>query len=379
MLYLTCFLVSIFLIYREDVTARRVYGVLTSGILIILAALRDEKVGYDVMIYQKAMFSIAKKSTSIISYYQNRMISSMEPLYSLVTYVASRLGNISSLFLINETIIVVFTLITLRNMRDYAEPHISFACFVFQYYLRGYDTVRQSMAQAIVFYAYSLYEKKKHIPCIIFMVIAIGFHYSAVVGFGIILIKKLCDGQLKKVWTLIISMCTFILCFAFRYIFIWVVNTFSFLPAKYISARYLFIEGGKIDFSVTKFLYVLFAFIILVIYGKRREDQSTNNTSLYIANKCIENYDFLFIMMAFSLGGVIIASQANFAHRVFYYPEMFSMVIIPNFVKIFKKDSLNRYLASIFLYIFLVAYCVEYFMVLNIGKTYPYILNKNIF
>ena len=374
MIYICAFVLSISLMYLAEKKNRKIYIFLSAFILIILAALRDESVGYDVKVYQSKMFAIAKNSANVVRFYNNEFISTVEPLYSLVTYLASKIGGIFWLFLFNEVLVILFLFLSIWKFRECTSPYRSLACYLFVYYLWSYDIIRQMIAMMIVLYAISLLFEERYKTCVVMMLLAIGFHTSAVVGFAVMLIKILCDRKSKRIYVAIIVFLTVVISFSFRELFTWIVRSIPFLPEKYISASYLTIAEGGIDFSVSKFAYIVMALssiLIYVLFGIKATGNNSKNEYSGI-EMYYSNCEFFLCMMVISLGGVIVGSVARFANRAFYYMEMFSIFTIPNIKYIFRDDKKNRLLVNVLMYSFLIAFCVEYLMILNVAGVFPY-------
>lgn len=349
----------------NNVRLQKYFMFFSAIFLVFLAALRDESIGIDVLIYQKPIFLIAKHSHSFLQYIQNTYIQKFEIAYVILTYIASRFGGIFWVFLFNQIVIILFVFLSIWYYRDQVSPHLSLACFLFVYYLHGYNITRQSIAMAILLYVVVLAEQKKYIQMCIFELLAFGFHTSAIVGVGIIFLYFAGKGHLKKMYTILIILGVLISIFFFRSIFVWAVNAVPFLPKKYISKQYLYLDGGT-NFTFVQFLYVIGALIILLCI--------TNFAMI----RYVKNYDFLLYMMLFALGGITVGSQATFANRVFMYMEMFSIFVIPQSMLLIKRRKYNRLIGEGILYIALISFWLFCFVLNNYGNVYPYMLSSEL-
>lgn len=331
----------------------------------LLAATRDETIGVDVFVYQKPIFLIAKRNQSIIKYMQNPYIKYFEPAYVILAYAASQFGEIFWFFLFAQALIIAFVFLTIWHFRNLVPAYLSLACFLFVYYLHGYNITRQSIAMAIVLYAVVLADQNKYILMCLMELLAIGFHTSAIVGVGIIFLYFAGKGQFKKVYTAFIILGVLTISLFFRQIFIWIVNIVPFLPQRYIGKIYLYLEGGT-DFTASRFFYVSSTIIILLcIAGSKLKEH-------------VRNYDFLLYMMVLAFCGIVIGSQATFAYRVFIYPEMFSIFVIPQALLLVSTQKGNRLIGKIILYAVLVIFFIFSYMIKNYGAVYPYIFNREL-
>ncbi len=365
MIYIIAFLLSFFA-YKRAVIAdernirmkRNVMLVLSVLPLLILASCRSISVGTDTSLYQVLLFKDAVKLESFLKFY-NRRGNSFEPLYLLVTYLASRTKKIFWMFFINELIILVFMYLTIWRKRKIFDPYLMMATFYFIYYCAGYNIVRQSIAAAILFYAMAMYEEERKFTALLLLIVAVGFHKSAVAG---ILIALLYDLSKKRVNRLV-GFFLFIGAYTFNYFYLPILkvlgNTFSFLPKRYFSNAYLIRKGGY-DFNASLTIYCVMCLLIvglLLLKGNLRSNSYEQ---------------FLLYMMVMSVVGGLLSAKATFAYRALIYMEYYSIFVIAQVPSLFVKEKTSLLFSRGLIYVFLVLYWV-YVTALNGGNgVYPY-------
>lgn len=365
MVYLVVFTISILLVYiaEHEKKNRKRLCITCIAIMVpvFLAALRNESVGHDVLLYQKPIYIAAIRSASVFSYMNMPFVKQVEPLYALFTYIGSVIGTIQMVFFLNELLIVATTFVTIWHFRDQVPAYQSWSCFLFTYYMYGLNITRQSMAMSVVLLSWMYLDKKKYINAIIVVLFAVGFHSSAVVGFGIIILYVASKSALRWVHMLAVTVAIFLSVFLFREVFVWTVKTFSFLPDRYIMTRVLYLDRG-VDFLFSKFFYVLVVMVVMAGVFL-----TNNNTKM-------RDGDFLLYMTILSLGGVTVGSQAQFAYRIFLYPELFTIFAMPMMFRLTTKNKLSIILTHFLFYSVIISYWWFNFVYKNNGEMYPYSL-----
>ncbi|WP_026489372.1 EpsG family protein [Butyrivibrio sp. XBB1001] len=368
MIYLLTFFAVLILVDMadkvEDKKIRWLLLFVSLALLSGVAGVRATSIGSDVDAYQKPLFKIAKEYTSIFDYLSNRTVRRFEIGYTLITYLASRIGDIHVLFFINEAIIVFFTFKAIWHYRQYVSVQLSTACFLFVYYLRGYDIVRQSMAMAALLYMVTLIEEKKYLNAVLIQIIAILLHKSAVVGIGMAFLYFIADSYLervKKYLIIIISIAIYTISTNYRQIFLKLNDVFPGFLNKYLVSKKLF-WASKEGFYESKFMYIFSAIFILALALVMKK-----HINIY-------KYYFFLYMMLLAMIGALIGGQGHYAYRVFLFPEAYSIFVFPNMCKLISNDGKSQFIGRVMMYAGLLFYWYFVFVLKNQGEVYPFVM-----
>ncbi len=365
MAYLVCFFAAVVcMYYAEVVTNRKLkkFLVITSAIiLIMLAALRSEKVGHDVALYQKKLLLLSRHTDSFGSYIDKCIKIGTEILYCVIAYFPGRIGNgFFWTFFVYESVIVVFTYLSLWEFKEVAPPYLSLACFLCFYYLRGYDQTRQWMAISIVMFAVALMHKGKMFGAFFMVIVACGIHVSAIVGFGILLDYLIIKKTFKKLYLLIVAIGGAILSLFYRDIFIWFLKFVPFRASRYAN---LLLSSSKVENTrYIGIIYCSFALVVVLIKIKLRKGK--DNTV----------YMFLVSMMILGIVGSLIQNSAGSIQRIFLYANIFIVLSIPIIPELFDLGKLGNLVVCVLVYSIMIAFWYVVFCKGNAGNVYPYML-----
>lgn len=369
MIYIVTFVVAMIFMRKAEKTEHEhghiKYLILSGLLLTLLAAFRDITVGHDVMLYQIRYLEAAKTYGSFISYMTYYCIpNGIELLYATVTYIAKLLGGTKTvLFFLNEAIIIFFTYKSLWDYKDDVSPTVSLAYFLFLYYLRGFDQTRQFMAVAVVLYSFTLFNKQKYLQSVIFIIMAMGFHSSAIVGFGLLVLFMTTKSGLRSLYKGLIFISTLVLTMNFSGIFTWVIQNVSLIPDKYLLIIRQF-QGTQVNVAGIGFLTYAIAIGILLLI------------KIFGISEFVNNYDYLVYMMLFSLAGCFVQTYAAATARIFAYTDIYSIFVIPLFPKLFRNDdTVNVLIPNLVVYGFGLSSFVFLFMMRNAGEVYPYVFS----
>jgi len=194
-------------------------------------------------------------------------------------------------------------------------------------YLLTLIGIRQSLAEAIMFFATSLLFKRKFLLFLFFAVLYILFHYSALVVLIVVLfvyifmrsnvnIKFLCA-------TLIISLIINFLSLDMRLLRITLSISYSLLPEKYtLYANLLLVEGQTAlkGFSVWTTLLFNILTIFVIYYG------------YILFRKKYLNENYVVILNLLVIGTVYMNLFGKFSDvtaRIFYYFIFYYTILLP--------------------------------------------------
>ncbi len=363
MVYIFVFSISILLMkcayYKTDIKKQKIfYLVLSAGILVLFAAIRSEKIGVDVRVYQKPYFLLAFKYRTLFDYV-NSSRTKLEPVYLIVTYIASKLGSLFWLFFICETVLCVFVYLTIWYYRDMIPPHLSLACYLFIYYCLGFPGIRQNISIAIIMYSVTQLERRNYLYTVLLTILAMGFHYSAImIGVAIYGLYFLSISKINKFWVCLIMIVLYYVSTNFVEIVEWGEKIIPSILKKYIR-NYLHLRLGRdLNMSSTMLVVTGFIIIILVTISKTKIDNM--------------NYVFLMYMMIFSFAGSFIGMYSPQLQRIIWNCQTYIIFIIPQAYRLFTKSRISTYIVNVFFYLTLIGYFVFQYVIKTVYEVYPY-------
>ena len=164
------------LISKRAISGKKIYIVLVTIILIIIAGLRSTRVGADTDMYRKLYGYIAGTNSFLNGYL---LRSGVEIGYFILEFVVSRFFPFQVFLFITAAISIIPIMIVIyrysRNMFMSLFFYITYGYFSF-----AMGGIRQACAIGICMIAFIISREKKLIPFIITVAIATSFHISAV-------------------------------------------------------------------------------------------------------------------------------------------------------------------------------------------------------
>ena len=331
---------------------------LSAATLVLLASCRSENIGVDVIVYQKPYFLMANKYSSVFSYVLSPA-TKLEPIYLVVTYLASKMGSLFWLFFLCESILCTFIYLTIWYYRAMIPPHLSLACYLFIYYCMGFPGIRQHISIAIIMYAVTHLERKNYLITVFLTLMAMGFHNSAIIiGIAIFGLYILSVSKLNKFWVVVVMLTLFFVSTNFVEIVERVGKIFPGLLKKYIR-QYLHLRLGR-DLNMSSTLLVITGIIILIL--------------VYLTGDTIKdmNYLFLMYMMIFSLSGGFIGLYSPQLQRIIWNCQTYIIFIIPHGFRLLYKSRASIFIAYAAFYSSLMGYFVFQYVIKTVYEVYPY-------
>lgn len=331
----------------------KLYIVLSIAFPIMLAALRNEKIGTDVLWYLKGCYMLALRTTSFFDYLSLR--PDIEPLFLLLVFLLSKVFK--NFFILQGAIQLLISApiyYALWKHKDDTNTVAALIVYFFVFYMNNLNIMRQSIAISFSLLAVVMMEKKRYSAMIIIQIIAIGFHYSAVINMIILLIFFLKKSRIRKMATgpLYISLALIVI--LFHPIVMFASQHFILFRERYLLMKYLY--GNKNLGLAEIILYTVNFGIVLFIYKK--EDW----------------YEFIHIMSWLSLVGMYLEYNMGIASRTVMYWNYYLIYSFPQSILLIKKDGYSR---IIFYGIFVISFFLYWwynFVFLGYTETVPYIL-----
>ena len=165
--------------------AKKVYLFLSFSALFFLMAFRAEKMGVDVETYHRVFNNIAAADgiTEILDGVDGA------PVYCLLAKLVSYIGDYRLMLIVTAFIILGSAAVYIYHFSDNAV--ISTYCFVVLYfYLTSWNISRQFLAVALTLLALCFRKEKKYVPCLVFFLLAVGFHSLTAVAVPLLLMDR---------------------------------------------------------------------------------------------------------------------------------------------------------------------------------------------
>ena len=191
-IYLLVFGLAAFFAYlAQKFENKKVLVILFSIIAIlipsVLAGVRDSNIGTDLEVYGKPFFNRAVLSDSFEEYSN---ICETELGYRIINYIVSRFSDNINIFLfVLEFIIIGIVYLAFYQRRKEIPVWLGLLCYLFLFYSRFLNLLRQGIAVSIIIYSYKYLEKNELKKFLLAILIATMFHTTAIFAITLIFIK----------------------------------------------------------------------------------------------------------------------------------------------------------------------------------------------
>lgn len=372
--YLIMFALSLSLIWIGIKSNNKIIKIIliAAGLLLpcIMAGMRDISIGTDTKGYIHNLYSLSKESKSIFNFYDTAYAWYVERDYAYltITYFAAKCGlSFGALLFIYECLIIIPLFASFRKIKmSNRATMIGMAIVFLVLYNVTYNMLRQSIAIAFTTLAFTSYltckTKGQLIVTVLEIILAIGFHSTAIAIIPIILLHKYYTNnkhltkqkQLLSILLIISSIAIVIFYSAFLQ-----------LLAKtgvYSNATYYLDHYSTKDFSLYQFVINLL--MIAIIIGNKKK---------IIANKM--PYRFLVIM---ALTNMIISSGLGYfimySQRIMLYIQYILLLCYTPLIITWNKKITKT---TLLFMLALLGTWVMYYGYKNVGETVPYRTQSN--
>lgn len=319
-------------------------------ILVLIAGLRTRFVGVDSSNYPLAIYQLAVEGKT---YMQIIQITKVEPLFVLIIYISSIFKNYNvTMGFVEFFCALPIYIYAFKNKENNS---ITFTIFIFltTMYAKSFNLQRQFIAISLLILAIYYYKQKQPKKAFCLYIIAIMFHYTAIIGILIIVLNKIFlfyeDKFNKKLW--IIFLTGIIVGIA-----VLMNKIIYFLPTKYAEYGNLNNESGFTIMGLAKKIFWITMSIMIVSKSK---DNSKNRSNAI-------NIMLLFIDLIFYFIGIKISIFGRLGYY-FLYLAYFDM--IPKIPKIFRQKVFVKFLLIIIMLFLWFNMTVINF---EADKSYPY-------
>ncbi len=376
--YLIGFFISTLIIKATNAIKKKQRFVLIIVALLIpcfIAGLRDKCIGTDVQTYLSQMTEAAISADNFSDYmttswfmiWRNLYVSDYEIGFSTTVYIVAKLfRNIYAVqFVIQGLVIAPICYSLYKNDRTPTSLFwVGILTYYFMFFNSSLNLMRQSIAMAFIFLAFTFLENKNNKMCCFFTIVAVLFHTSAVIGIVIYFIynyisaekkvdvsESVRDEKRKNINMMVVILVGFVI----------VVGTG--IATKILSSiglsKYVGYISGNIMFMPNQILSRLPAILILVyamLYAKRK-------------NRTFQNFQFYFTMMIFDVLLAQFTSVNSFAGRIGMYFSQFEMLAFPAIC----YETRNKKLIQFCLIGYMLFYWWFFYVLNGVNATVPYV------
>ncbi len=327
------------------------YIVLSVVLPVILAAMRAENIGTDVQWYLKGCYNAAIRADNILVLLTVR--SDIEPLFLLLVYVCAKIfKNIFVLQGMIQLLISVPMYYAIWKNKKETNPVYAVLIYYFIFYMNNLNIMRQSIAIAFSLLAIIHMKNSKYKLMICIQVIAIGFHYSAIVNVVFLLIYWMLKSNYRKQITKAIVI---VLCMAtlfYNQIIIFLSRSIPFFRERYLLQTYI---SGNHSLLMPELILYLVNFITVFIFNKSK----------------VWNY-YICIMSFMSLIGLFLVYNLGIIARITMYWNYYLIFSLPSFVGVIRKERGSKIIFNIAFMVCLITYWWYMFAYLGYTETVPY-------
>lgn len=366
MIYLGVFLVSGMLFFQggrcQEKAGRTVCYLAGLMVPCLLAALRGETVGTDVLVYMKPLLALAESAPDFVQYCHNVSTGwGTEWAYSVLNYIIGHfIGELSVWHFLTQLFISGLVFLSVKRYGNDSQIWIGMIAYYFLFYNQTYNIVRQSMACACILYSIVLMKDRKYVRTFCFFILASGFHHTAYVA-AVFYLLYICnqwlDKKLRKVMYVLILAVGGLISIFYKEIILFLFDKLWFLPRRYLN-----LFNREFEFDIPYALIVLFMLniaILLSVYLKKKEDGWNG-------------YQMEIQLLAVAL--VPLCSVITLLVRLLMYFEYTCIVIymdVPD-LQIGLKERKRRLNGRVLLLLFLLLYWWYFYVFCGSSETYPY-------
>ena len=364
MIYIVTFFISTIFVYLGDkYKGNRIFSkvLLIAGVLFvsILAGVRDLSIGTDIKTYGEWLFKGASSGIGFFSFIKAN--SDIEPLFLALVYAVAKFFSDSHwLYFAIGLLQYGFTLAGIMNFRGKISVPYSWFCFLLIFYGDTLNAMRQFIALASAFWAFYYFFKGEYKKYVVWTIIAVLFHNTAIVSFFIAVIYFVLKNHNTFYTRVGIVVAALFATSLYSVLLQFFINVGLFSD-KY--TRYL---GGSSGFSINPILIRLpFIILILVIYKQFCNYQSAKYQSLEKYNT-----DFLIIMLIIEMLTAEMRALLPALYRISFCFGYAKCIAYSRIAKVHTKNE--RVIYSFTIIVFLIILWVYQNVLQGNNEIYPY-------
>ncbi len=375
-IYLLSFAVSLLLIGCSE-KRRKEYFIFFSIIALLIpclvAGLRAETVGTDVLVYVKPMVDAAKNAdgfkeywnSSWFSQWRDKFVYEHEIGFAAVVYMAVKLtGSLGlTLFVIQAvTVVPIFAALALNRKNAPVWPGM--LVYYLMYYNSTLNMMRQWMAMGLLLLAFRMLLDKKYGWCMVYTAFAISFHYSAIIVIPIYLIwwflglfrkRTLVQGSIRVSGKMLMVLLIFA---AGAVVLLNLDLVLRLMVAAGLGRFSNYLSGNSLSLLINQVILRLPVLCITLFSWKR-------------LRKATPAAAFFLTMMLLDLLASQIASIAPYAFRIAFYFAQYAILAIPYLFK-YQKTAFEKRSVALILIAYFTVYWLYTYLLIGAHETLPY-------
>lgn len=356
LIYFIIFIVSTFFcniaekcFKNENKKIGKFFSVVAILIPSIFAGIRAKGVGTDTLNYISYVFHYV----NIYDIGHVCEITNVEPLYVMLnSFVSNFFGNINVLYFILEFITLIFIYQFCYDNRNDSKYTFSYFCFLILFFNKTLNMARQSISIAIFLYATKYLFDKKILKYCLFILLASGFHITALIGIPVYIGMLLLESRYKKIFIIITSgVLAFGLLF-YKKIISFLVLSLGILDYKYLN----YIASSNIYILKIEYIFILLMVLLFFLFIKKLSFNS--------------KYKKYIIMFIIGFAFYNLGFFANYVYRLSYYFTYLIIILIPHLQTIFKGK--DKFIFKLIMILLLFLYSYLYYDFYEYDQTIPY-------
>lgn len=376
--YILCFSLSLLGLYISSRVKNNYLSSITAILALLfpclLAGLRSLNIGTDLRVYVSPMFKLAILSKNWDNYQSlywgwsgnYRLVSSIEPAFSLLVYIIAKLtANFQVLLFTIQCLIIFPIYFGFKNLLGQkSKILLAMLFFYFTLYNVTLNAIRQSIGIAFAFLglSYSLKDNKNLFKTFFYIIIGILFHKSTVISIAIYLLYWVIDNSAFINIRISDFKLNARVLLTILFPIISVIGVLNI--SKYMSILTYF---SLIDYSgyigkdfdstilVSKLITIFPILVVIILMHKDLEK--------------IENNNFYVVNFSLYFASMLLSTVSDYASRIGYIFQIFNCVY---FVLI--SLSTKRKLIYLIIVLYVIIYWWYFFVYLGYNQTVPYVL-----
>lgn len=307
-------------------------------------------IGTDYFSYQNAFYKIKSNlyvESEFLYLFINKFIAYIGLEFQLVLFITS-------------FITTLFIYLALRNFKAYIYISIGMFVYMLLYYQISFNAIRQIAAMAILLYSVKFIINRNFIKFTIFVIIAMGFHKTAVLFFPLYILYYIYSSHKYRIIKIASFTLLIILMINFSnilYPFFSNIEALSYYAESYLKSERGFQLGLGIFVRTLPFIFAGYLF--------RKE--------------ILKKKEITFVFNVVIIGSITLLSaysSVNFTERISYYFYSFLIIFIPYILKLSFTNK--RFYIGLMVLITVILIWYLDFIYLGRNETIPYqwIINK---
>lgn len=375
--YLIGFAASLILIAMTEKKRTRIFVIASAIALLIpclIAGLRAQTIGTDVMVYVKPLTQAAIMADDLNDYFNSYWYASWRNLYamdydigfSLLVYVVAQLTDSlgAVLFAIQACMILPIYLALTRTRKQFP-VWLGMLVYYFLSYNCTLNMMRQWVAMGFLLLAFQILTEKKLCLTLLLTAVACMFHSTALIALPLYLIywalnflhgKRLVHNNFQIGAPMVVVMCLNVIAVAALFCLPLIVKVLSAVGLEHFNS---YLVGNELRLMTNQIVLRIPFFLLLLLNWK----DLTNQSKLA---------PFFLCMLLFDTVAAQLLSVDDMAFRIASYFSLYSILWLPRVCACNQQPLAQRFST-----VFLVVYCVFYWYYNYVYSmrhgTYPYV------